>query len=77
MIKEIMGSALCITSMVSCATTVPATKEESKAIKIDGLYFHRFEMEGHKYIVFRESHNQISVVHDPDCVCLKKVEIKQ
>lgn len=72
MIKEMIGSALCITSMATCGTIVQATKEENKAIKIDGLYFHRFEMEGHKYIVFRESHNQISVVHDPDCKCMKK-----
>ena len=73
MMKEIIGSMMCITSMATCATVIPASREENKNLKIDGLYFHRFEMDGHKYIVFREAtHSQVSVVHDPDCKCMKK-----
>ena len=72
MIREIIGSAICITSMATCATHIPATKEESDKIKTDGIYFNKFEMDGHRYIIFREgSLRQMSVVHDPDCNCLK------
>lgn len=73
MIKEIIGSTLCITSMATCATKAPVDKEESGCLNnISGLYFNKFELGGHRYILFREpSHSNISVVHDPDCNCFE------
>ena len=79
--KKIILLAICLIGLSSCCSgkkeTVDAEKSGIK-LKIDGCIFYSFDIvhfnyDGHSYIGFKNN-GYFSIVHDPNCKCLKERE---
>lgn len=82
--KKIILLAICLIGLNSCCSSkeeeIINAEESNIKLKVDSctlcsFYVARFSYEGHSYIGFRNNWD-FSVVHDPDCKCLKEKEEK-
>lgn len=78
--KKIILLAICLIGLNSCCPSkekeIIDAEENGIKLKVDDYIFCSFNIlhfsyDGHGYIGFRNNGN-FSVVHDPDCRCLKE-----